>query len=189
VALSDALQEKLNLGKQCGDSSRCVAPNTPLIYVDIADYLHDLPVPRLPYLIPPLLSGNGAHLLDYCGYSKAYCDYRLPNSNGIVKESRTRILAPIMDESLAHFILKIAMINPISSSNLVLEGIFALSSVLLLDLSKSLYHKSRLISMLQRNITRTDRESVIRNLVATMLLFQCEVFNISSRGALFSHAK
>lgn len=31
VALSDALQEKLNLGKQCDDSNWCTAPNTPLI--------------------------------------------------------------------------------------------------------------------------------------------------------------
>jgi ABC-type Mn2+/Zn2+ transport system permease subunit len=68
-----------------------------------------------------------------------------------------------------------AMTNPDSSFNLVLEGILALSSVLLVEPTKSQYHKTRLISMLQRNITQVDRESVIRNLIATMLLFQCEV--------------
>lgn len=81
-----------------------------------------------------------------------------------------------MDESLAFFVLKMAMVSHDSSFNLVLEGIFALSSVLLLEPSKGQYHKARLISMLQRNITRVDRESVIRNLIATMLLFQCEVY-------------
>lgn len=71
------------------------------------------------------------------------------------------------------------MANSDSSFNLVLEGILALSSVLLAGPSKSQYHKTRLISMLQKDITRVDRESVIRNLIATMLLFQCEVCKAS----------
>ncbi|PTB34996.1 uncharacterized protein TrAFT101_008116 [Trichoderma asperellum] len=145
VALSDALEDKLNL----------------------AGYLHDFPLPRLPNLSPFLRSGNDAHLLEY------------------FKETRTRILAPIMDESLANFVLKMAMVKPNSSFNLVLEGIFALSSILLLGPSESQYHKARLITMLQKNITRVDRESVIRNLIATMLLFQCEICNTASPGGLW----
>lgn len=70
--------------------------------------------------------------------------------------------------------MKIAMINS-ESSNVVLEGIFALSSLLLQGPSKSESHKSRLISMLQRNVTKVDRESILQNLAATMLLYQCEV--------------
>jgi ABC-type Mn2+/Zn2+ transport system permease subunit len=137
--------------------------------------LHGFPIPRLPHLSPILLSGNDVHLLEYCWYLIAYCGIKLPNFTEIVKETRTRILAPIMDESLAYFVLRMAMTNPDSSFNLVLEGILALSSVLLVEPTKSQYHKTRLISMLQRNITQVDRESVIRNLIATMLLFQCEV--------------
>lgn len=68
------------------------------------------------------------------------------------------------------------MINDGSVINPVMEGIFALSSLLLLGPSKSQGHKSRLVSMLQKNITRMDREGVLQNLIATMLLYQCEVF-------------
>lgn len=146
-----------------------------LTWCYIANYLHGFPIPRLPNISPFLLSENDAHLLEYCELLKACCDPKLPNSNGIVKETRARILAPIMDESLVYFVLKMAMINRDSSFNMVLEGILALSSVLLVGPSKSQYHKTRLISMLQRNITQVDRENVIRNLIATMLLFQCEV--------------
>ncbi|EHK17830.1 uncharacterized protein TRIVIDRAFT_44495 [Trichoderma virens Gv29-8] len=66
-----------------------------------------------------------------------------------------------------------------------MEGIFALSSLLLLGPSKSQGHKSRLISMLQKNITRMDRESVLQNLIATMLLYQCEVCNTATPGVLW----
>ncbi|KAL7917479.1 fungal-specific transcription factor domain-containing protein [Trichoderma austrokoningii] len=135
--------------------------------LSLADYLHDFPIPRLPHLSPFLLSWNDAHLLDY------------------FKESRTRILAPIMDESLAYFVLKMAMTNSDSSFNLILEGILALSSVLLVGPSKSQYHKTRLISMLQKNIVQVDRESIIRNLIATMLLFQCEICNTADPGGLW----
>lgn len=145
VALSDALEEKLNL----------------------ADYLHGFAIPRSLHISPFSLSGDDAYLLEY------------------FKETRTRILAPVMDESLAYFVIKMAMTNPDSSFNLVLEGILALSSVLLVGPSKSQYHKTRLISMLQKNITQVDRESVIRNLVATMLLFQCEISNTANPGGLW----
>ncbi|UKZ66062.1 uncharacterized protein TrAtP1_007244 [Trichoderma atroviride] len=163
VALSDALEEKLNL----------------------ADYLHGFPIPRSLHVSPFSLSGDDAYLLEYCEQLTACCGTKIPNSNGIVKESRARILAPIMDESLAYFVLKMAMTNPDSSFNLVLEGILALSSVLLAGPSKSQYYKTRLISMLQRDITRVDRESVIRNLIATMLLFQCEICNTANPGGLW----
>lgn len=101
------------------------------------------------------------------------------NSALIVKETKTRILAPVIDESLAHFIMRMAIINDGSSVNPVMEGIFALSSLLLLGPSKSQSHKSRLISMLQKNVTRMDREGVLQNLIATMLLYQCEVYTLS----------
>lgn len=101
------------------------------------------------------------------------------NSVLIVKETKTRILAPVIDESLAHFIMRMAITNDGSSDNPVMEGIFALSSLLLLGPSKSQSHKSRLISMLQKNVTRMDREGILQNLIATMLLYQCEVYTLS----------
>jgi hypothetical protein len=77
------------------------------------------------------------------------------------------------------------MVNTGSSVNLVMQGIFALSSLLLLGHSRSQGHKSRLISMLQANLVKSDRESVMQNLIATMLLYQCEVhIHHSSPGSL-----
>ncbi|PTB66636.1 hypothetical protein BBK36DRAFT_1117930 [Trichoderma citrinoviride] len=66
-----------------------------------------------------------------------------------------------------------------------MQGIFALSSLLLLGPSKSQGHKSRLISMLQVNLTKSDRDNVLQNLIATMLLYQCEVCDTASPGVLW----
>ncbi|ETS04882.1 hypothetical protein M419DRAFT_33640 [Trichoderma reesei RUT C-30] len=66
-----------------------------------------------------------------------------------------------------------------------MQGIFALSSLLLLGHSRSQGHKSRLISMLQANLVKSDRESVMQNLIATMLLYQCEVCDTASPGELW----
>lgn len=95
----------------------------------------------------------------------------------IVNQSRSRILAPIIDEALAHFVLRVALFNSSSPSNLVLEGIFAVASLQLQGRSKSLARHSRVISMLRENIMQNDRESILQNLIATMLLYQYEVFS------------
>ncbi|PTB53579.1 hypothetical protein M431DRAFT_144107 [Trichoderma harzianum CBS 226.95] len=133
---------------------------------ELAHYLHTLRVPHLPILSQSLL-WEDYQLFDY------------------FKETKTRILAPVIDESLAHFIMRMAISNDGSSVNPVMEGIFALSSLLLLGPSKSQSHKSRLISMLQKNVTRMDREGVLQNLIATMLLYQCEVCNTAEPGGLW----
>lgn len=92
----------------------------------------------------------------------------------VVNEFRWRILAPIIDEELAQFVMKVALFDP-SSSNVALQGVLTLSSLQLQGHSQSLIYQSRLISMLQGNILRLDRESVLQNLIATMLLYQYEV--------------
>lgn len=86
-----------------------------------------------------------------------------------------------MDEALAHFVLRVALDNSSKSSNLILEGVLTIASLQLHGRSKSLDHRSKLLSMLQRTLNHTDRDSVIRNLVATMLLYQYEVISPALR--------
>lgn len=81
-----------------------------------------------------------------------------------------------MDEALAHFVLRAALDNSYQSSNLILEGVFTIASLLLHGRAQSLEHRSRLIIMLQKTLHYTDRDSVLQNLVATMLLYQYEVY-------------
>jgi hypothetical protein len=71
--------------------------------------------------------------------------------------------------------MKVTLFN---SSSLLLKGIFALSSLHLQGVSKSRAYQSQLITILKERITRTDAESVLENLVATMLLYQYEVCEI-----------
>ena len=71
--------------------------------------------------------------------------------------------------------MKVALSDSSSPSNLVLEGIFTIASLQLEGVSKSRIHQHRLISMLREKVTQIDRENVLRNLIATMLLYQYEV--------------
>lgn len=71
--------------------------------------------------------------------------------------------------------MRVALSDISSPSNLVLEGIFTIASLQLEGVSKSRIHQHRLISMLRKEVMQTDRENVLRNLIATMLLYQYEV--------------
>ncbi|KAH0490875.1 hypothetical protein TgHK011_002325 [Trichoderma gracile] len=133
----------------------------------IGHHLRTLRVSNLPLTSPSLVSEDNRTLLDYFNATKA------------------RILSPIIDEALAHYIMRTAVVHSGPSANLVMQGIFALSSLLLLGSSRSQGHKSRLISMLQANLAKSDRESVLHNLIATMLLYQCEVCDAASSGELW----
>ncbi|KAF3076710.1 hypothetical protein CFAM422_001826 [Trichoderma lentiforme] len=166
VALADALQENRELGTMRSSLLTYIA-SAALTNPLTVSTMGRLPTARLLWVIKPQL------------------DVMPLNSALIVKETKTRILAPVIDESLAHFIMRMAISNDGSSVNPVMEGIFALSSLLLLGPSKSQSHKSRLISMLQKNVTRMDREGVLQNLIATMLLYQCEVCNTAEPGGLW----
>ena len=70
---------------------------------------------------------------------------------------------------------------------MILEGVLAIAALQLRDHSKSLVHQSRIISLLRENISQTDKESVLQNIIACMLLYQYEVSylsTISSHSAL-----
>lgn len=84
-------------------------------------------------------------------------------------------MTPVLDDSLARFIMRVALSDSSFTSNLVLEGIFTIASLQLQGMSKSAARQHRLISMLRENIMQIDKENVLRNLVATMLLYQYEV--------------
>jgi len=91
-------------------------------------------------------------------------------------------MSPVVDQTLALFILRAALGKPSRPSNLVLEGIFTIASLQLYGHARSLCHRSKLLSMLQDNLALTDRESVLQNLIGTMLLYQFEV--IQARNPL-----
>lgn len=71
--------------------------------------------------------------------------------------------------------MRVALSDSSLTSNLVLEGIFAITSLQLQGVSKSSARQHRLISMLRENIMKIDKENVLRNLITTMLLYQYEV--------------
>jgi hypothetical protein len=93
----------------------------------------------------------------------------------IVSAHRSQILSPIMDEALAQFVLRTALDDFSKSSNLILEGVLIIASLQLCGRSKTLDRRLRLISMLQRTLRHSDKNSVIQSLVASMLLYQYEV--------------
>uniref|UniRef100_A0A8H7TQC9 Transcription factor domain-containing protein n=1 Tax=Bionectria ochroleuca TaxID=29856 RepID=A0A8H7TQC9_BIOOC len=128
----------------------------------VGQHAHTLHIPHLPYLPPRLLSGGNALLLDF------------------FNASRSRILSPIMDEALAQFVLRAALDNSSNSSNLILEGVLIIASLQLHGHSRSLDRRSRLISMLQKTLRHADRNSVLQNLVATMLLYQYELLTTTN---------
>jgi hypothetical protein len=92
-----------------------------------------------------------------------------------------------MDEALAQFVLRAALDNSSNSSNLILEGVLIIASLQLQGRSRSLDRRSRLISMLQKTLRHADRNSVLQNLVATMLLYQYEV--ITPAPNVYAHSR
>ncbi|KAL7805013.1 fungal-specific transcription factor domain-containing protein [Trichoderma aethiopicum] len=134
---------------------------------NLGQRLSPLSVSHLPFLPSSPSLGDNAILLDYFNATK------------------TQILSPIIDEALAHYVMRTAMVTSGPTVNLVMQGIFTLSALLLLGPSKCQEHKSRLISMLQTNLAKSDRDSVLQNLIATMLLYQCEVCDTASNGVLW----
>lgn len=93
----------------------------------------------------------------------------------LVNESRSLILGPTDTEILAHFILRIALSGTIDSNNPVIQGIFALSSLKLHGDAKSFPYKHRVLSSITRSMNWLDETSLLRNLMATMLLYHYEV--------------
>ncbi|KAJ5153026.1 uncharacterized protein N7482_009504 [Penicillium canariense] len=61
-----------------------------------------------------------------------------------------------------------------------------MASLQLQGSSKSTAHQSRLISMLRENILRTDKENLLQNLIATMILYQYEVWTTDNRENIWA---
>jgi len=76
---------------------------------------------------------------------------------------------------LAQFILTIAFSYPSDTTNLVLQGVFALASLQLHGSLKSFRYKHLVISSLKESIDWLDEKTLLRNLMATMLLYHYEV--------------
>ncbi|KAJ5118108.1 hypothetical protein N7448_004245 [Penicillium atrosanguineum] len=119
-------------------------------------------VPHLPYLPSSHFGGDDTLLLQF------------------FNESKSQILTPIINDSLAHFIMRVALSDSSFTSNLVLEGILTIASLQLQGVSKSSARQHRLISLLRENIMQIDKENVLRNLITTMLLYQYEVCTTAS---------
>lgn len=66
VALSDALEEKLNLGELHFLCRPLRSHKQVANMVYIADYLHGFAIPRSLHISPFSLSGDDAYLLEYC---------------------------------------------------------------------------------------------------------------------------
>lgn len=90
------------------------------------------------------------------------------------------MLGPTDADTLAHFILKIALSDPDVSDtkNPVLQAVFALSSLQLHGSSSAtaFRYKRRVVAKIASQATDwLDERSLLRNLVATMLLYHYEV--------------
>lgn len=134
-------------------------------------------------LSPFPLGVHESLLLEFCIFHLLIC---LPSGWNcfwlqylLVNDSKSRLLAPILDEALVEFILRIALSDSSSLSNTVLQAILALSSLQLHGHSKSVIHEGRVISLLQKSILQLDRQTIIQNLTATMLLYQYQVTDIN----------
>ncbi|KAH7084812.1 fungal-specific transcription factor domain-containing protein [Paraphoma chrysanthemicola] len=100
-------------------------------------------------------------------------------------ESTSLMLGPTDAETLAHFILQVALSGPESSNttNTVLQAVFALSSLQLYGSgsTSAFRYKKRVVAEIANAATDwLDETALLRNLVATMLLYHCEVGSVES---------
>lgn len=97
----------------------------------------------------------------------------------IVNESKSLILGPTDEETLAQFILRIAFSDASTAVNPVLQGILALASLQLHGNAKSFHYKRLVISAVRESINWLDEKTLLQNLIATMLLYHYEVVDYS----------
>lgn len=101
------------------------------------------------------------------------------------------MLGPTDTDSLAYFILRIALSNPDSSdtTNSVLQAVFAVASLQLHGSSSAhtFRYKGRAVSKISTEATESlDEGALLRNLVATMLLYHYEVSVKSLTSPVYS---
>ncbi|KAH7094456.1 fungal-specific transcription factor domain-containing protein [Paraphoma chrysanthemicola] len=100
-------------------------------------------------------------------------------------ESTSLMLGPTDAATLAHFILQVALSGPESSNttNTVLQAVFALSSLQLYGSgsASAFRYKKRVVAEIANAATDwLDETALLKNLIATMLLYHCEVGSVES---------
>jgi hypothetical protein len=85
------------------------------------------------------------------------------------------VLGPTDDDSLAHFILRIAFSNPSDATNPVLQGVLALASLQLNGSLKSFPYKYLVMSSIREPADWPEEKMLLQNLMAMMLLYHYEV--------------
>jgi len=119
--------------------------------------LHAMKFPRPIHLSPINVNLEESHLL------------------GFFNESRSLILGPTDEESLAQFILRIALSDPSDVTNPVLQGVFALASLQLHGNRKSFRYKYLVMSSVKEPTDWADEKTLLQNLMAMMLLYHYEL--------------
>jgi hypothetical protein len=86
------------------------------------------------------------------------------------------LIAPAIDESLADYVLHVALSNASHTTNLALQALLAIAALRLQGHAQGSLYQADVISKLAKSVTQLDRASVLTNLIVTMLLYQYEVF-------------
>ncbi|KIW40054.1 hypothetical protein, variant [Exophiala oligosperma] len=103
---------------------------------------------------------------------------------GFFNESRSLILGPTDQEALAKFILRVAFSDPSDTTNPVLQGVLALASLQIHGSFKSFRYKHQVMSSVKESLNWSDERTLLRNLMATMLLYHYELsLESNSKGS------
>ncbi|KIW09942.1 hypothetical protein PV08_11718 [Exophiala spinifera] len=94
---------------------------------------------------------------------------------GFFNESRSLILGPTDEEALAQFILRVAFSDASDATNPVLQGVLALASLQMHGSLQSFRYKHLVISSVKGSSNWFDEKTLLRNLMATMLLYHYEL--------------
>ncbi|PVH98335.1 hypothetical protein DM02DRAFT_596200 [Periconia macrospinosa] len=122
-----------------------------------ADHLRTMRVPRPAYLSPTVMDSEQWQLI------------------GFFNESKSLTLGPTDEEPLAEFILRVAFSSPSDPTNPVLQGVLALASLQVHGSSQSSRYKNRVVSSVIESMDWLDEQTLLQNLVGTMLLYHYEL--------------
>ena len=97
----------------------------------------------------------------------------------IVCESRSLVLGPMDEDSLAQFILRIAFSEPADDGHSVLQSVLALASLQLHGKRDSFRYKRHAVaSIAVEAVESLDEKMLLQNLMTAMLLYHYEVSKI-----------
>ena len=92
------------------------------------------------------------------------------------------LLGSTNEEALTHFIARSGLTDGVDdTSNPILQGVNAIASLQLQGREASLLYKRRVMSLVKESEDWLDEQVLLRNLVATMLLYHYEVQQSISR--------